>query len=49
VIVAYYIGSYHVLLIERNKETILLIGNKWEGAVGTGWIWLRIGTGGWNL
>jgi len=22
---------------------------KWEGVVGTGWIWLRIGTGGGHL
>ena len=25
------------------------IFRKWEGVVGTGWIWLRIGTGGWHL
>ena len=22
---------------------------KWEGVVGSGWSWLRIGTGGWRL
>ena len=29
-------------------ETIILrwIFRKWEGVVGTGWSWLRIGTGG---
>ena len=25
------------------------IFRKWEGIVGTGWIWLRIGTGGGHL
>ena len=25
------------------------IFTKWEGVVGTGWIWLRIGTGGGRL
>ena len=25
------------------------IFRKWEGVVGTGWSWLRIGTGGWHL
>ena len=25
------------------------IVRKWEGVVGTGWIWLRIGTGGGRL
>jgi len=26
-----------------------LIFRKWEGVVGTGWSWLRIGTGGGHL
>ena len=25
------------------------IFRKWEGVVGTGWSWLRIGTVGWSL
>jgi len=25
------------------------IFRKWEGVVGIGWSWLRIGTGGWHL
>ena len=28
---------------------ILRIFRKWEGVVGTGWSWLRIGTGGGHL
>ena len=37
---------------DRNvDERIILrwIFRKWEGVVGTGWIWLRIGTGGGSL
>jgi hypothetical protein len=32
-------------------ERIILIWifRKWEGVVGTGWSWLRIGTCGWHL
>ena len=33
---------------KRNMD-ILLIFRKLEGAVGTGWSWLRIGTGGGHL
>ena len=28
---------------------IILILRKWEGVVGTGWNWLKIGTGGGRL
>jgi len=27
----------------------IILGWKWEGVVGTGWSWLRIGTGGGHL
>jgi len=27
----------------------MYLQNKWEGVVGTGWSWLRIGTGGGHL
>jgi hypothetical protein len=33
----------------KRKRVILLIFRKWEGVVGTGWSWLRIGTGGGRL
>jgi hypothetical protein len=28
---------------------LIWIFRKWEEVVGTGWSWLRIGTGGWHL
>ena len=28
------------------KKMLRLIFRKWEGVVGIGWVWLRIGTGG---
>ena len=31
------------------KDNIKWIFRKWEGVVGTGWSWLRIGTDGGNL
>ena len=35
---------------KRRWEVILRwIFRKWEGVVGTGWCWLRIGTGGGRL
>ena len=33
----------------RWKDNIKWIFRKWEGVVGTGWGWLRIGTGGGRL
>ena len=35
----------------RRRWRVILrwILRKWEGVVGTGWSWLRIGTGGWRL
>ena len=31
------------------EDSIRWISRKWEGVVGTGWSWLRIGTGGGRL
>jgi hypothetical protein len=38
-------------LYDKREERIILrwIFRKWEGVVGTGWSWLRIGTGGGHL
>jgi hypothetical protein len=33
----------------RLEDNIKIIFRKWEGVVGTGWSWLRIGTGGGRL
>ena len=33
----------------RWEDNIKMIFRKWEGVVGTGWSWLRIGTGGGRL
>ena len=33
----------------RWEDNIKMILRKWEGVVGTGWSWLRIGTGGGRL
>ena len=33
----------------RWEDNIKWIFRKWEGVVGTGWSWLRIGTGGGRL
>ena len=33
----------------RWEDNIKWIFRKWEGIVGTGWIWLGIGTGGKHL
>ena len=33
----------------RWEDNIKRIFMKWEGVVGTGWSWLRIGTGGGRL
>ena len=30
-------------------QVLTVVGYKWEGVVGTGWSWLRIGTGGGHL
>jgi len=49
-------GVYRVLVGKTEREPgvdgrIILrwIFGKWEGVVGTGWGWLRIGTGGGHL
>jgi hypothetical protein len=51
-------GVHRVLMGERDQwgdpdvdGRIILrwIFRKWEGVVGTGWSWLRIGTGGGHL
>ena len=54
-------GVYRILMVKpegkrpmgkprRNGKIILRwIFRKWEGVVGTGWSWLRIGTGGGHL
>jgi hypothetical protein len=31
------------------RITLIWIFRKWEGVMGTGWSWLRIGTGGGHL
>ena len=33
----------------RSRWEDKMIFRKWEGVVGTGWSWLRIGTGGGHL
>ena len=33
----------------RWEDNIKMAFRKWEGVVGTGWSWLRIGTGGGRL
>jgi hypothetical protein len=33
----------------RREDNIKMDLQKWEGVVGTGWSWLRIGTGGGRL
>ena len=33
----------------RWEDNIKMIFRKWEGVVGTGWVWLRIGIGGRHL
>ena len=33
----------------RREDNIKMDLQKWEGVVGTGWSWLRIGTGGGHL
>ena len=33
----------------RWEDNIKMYFRKWEGVVGTGWSWLRIGTGGGHL
>jgi hypothetical protein len=33
----------------RWEDNIKMDFRKWEGVVGTGWSWLRIGTGGGHL
>ena len=35
--------------IQGWEDNIKMILGKWEGVVGTGWSWLRIGTGGRHL
>jgi hypothetical protein len=42
---------WRVAANKLNKQRIILrwIFRKWEGVVGTGWSWLRIGTGGVRL
>ena len=46
----------HRLRVFENRVLRRIFGPKrngvtgeWEGVVGTGWSWLRIGTGGWRL
>jgi len=33
----------------QTKIILRWIFRNWEGVVGTEWIWIRIGTGGWHL
>ena len=33
----------------RWVDNIKMVFRKWEGVVGTGWSWLRLGTGGGHL
>ena len=37
------------LLVNNGMYVLLTFFRKWEGVVGTGWSWLRIGTGGGHL
>ena len=38
-----------IMLGTWNVRSLYRAGSLWEGVVGTGWSWLRIGTGGWRL
>jgi len=40
----------YIIYLDADGRIILrLIFRKWEGVVGIGWSWLRIGTGGGHL
>ena len=43
------LSSCHRKLLYSIQQTLRWIFRKWEGVVGTGWRWLRIGTGGGRL
>jgi hypothetical protein len=44
------IAEFLYIIQEHNRRIILRwIFREWEGVLGTGWSWLRIGTGGGRL
>jgi len=40
---------FQLIFLDLTAVTAFYIFRKWEGVVGTGWSWLRIGRGGGHL